>query len=196
MEAARGRAARAAGRASSSSSSARRARAQQGEPARIIAKMNALVDPDVIRALYARQPGGRRDRPPRARHLLPAPGRARACRESIRVTSIVDRFLEHSRIFAFGAGERDRGLPVVGRLDAAQLPSAASRSCSPIEEPALRARLLDEILGIALRDNVKARRLQADGSYVRVPSRPSRRCAARWCCSRRRSARSRRRHRR
>ena len=106
VEAAGGGAARSADAASSALIDREAERAKRGEPARIIAKMNALVDPAIIRALYARQPGGRGDRSDRARHLLPAPGRAGRLASSIRVTSVVDRFLEHSRVFAFGAGER------------------------------------------------------------------------------------------
>ena len=68
-------------------------------------KMNSLVDPELIEALYAAQPGRRRDRPRRARHLLPAARRARAVSENIRVRSIVGRYLEHSRIYLFANGD-------------------------------------------------------------------------------------------
>ena len=53
-------------------------RAEEGQPAEIRAKMNSLVDEEIIRALYDAQQGRGEDPPQRARHLLPAPGRARA----------------------------------------------------------------------------------------------------------------------
>ena len=139
------------------------ARAKKGEPARIIAKMNAVVEPAVIRALYeASQAGVEIDLLVRGICCLRAgvPGMS----ERIRVTSIVDRFLEHSRVFAFGAGERAE----LYISSADWMPRNFHRRIevlTPIEDPALKARLLDEVLGIALRDNVKARRLQPDGRY-------------------------------
>ncbi|MEO6952197.1 MAG: polyphosphate kinase 1, partial [Polyangia bacterium] len=142
------------------------ARARKGEPARIIAKMNAVVEPAVIRALYeASQAGVDIDLLVRGICCLRAgvPGMS----ERIRVTSIVDRFLEHSRVFAFGAG--DKADVYIASAD--WMPRNFHRRIevlTPIEDPALKARLLDEVLGIALRDNVKARRLQPDGSYKLV----------------------------
>ena len=78
--------------------------ARAGRDARIVLKLNAIVDPDSIEALYARQPGRRRRRPDRPRHLLGPAGRARSVASAIRVRSIVGEFLEHSRIFGFANG--------------------------------------------------------------------------------------------
>lgn len=141
-------------------------RARKGEPARIIAKMNSIVDPTIIRALYdASQAGVEIDLLVRGICCLRAgvPGLS----ERIRVTSIVDRFLEHSRVFAFGAGERTE----VFIASADWMPRNFHRRIevmAPVEDPALKARLLDEVLGIGLRDNVKARRLMPDGTYVQI----------------------------
>jgi polyphosphate kinase len=82
------------------------------------------------------------------------------------VTSVVDRFLEHSRVFAFGAGDRTE----VYLASSDWMPRNFQRRVEvmfPVEDPAIRARLLDEVLGFYMRDNVKARRLLVDGQYVR-----------------------------
>src|SRR6201999_4188856 len=91
--------------------------------------------------------------------------------DNIRVTSIVDRFLEHARIFSFGNG----GKREVYLSSADWMPRNFQRRVEvmfPIEDEGLRDRVLDEILGIALADNVKARRLGPDGSYTRVRPEP------------------------
>lgn len=142
-------------------------RAKKGEPARIIAKMNALVDPVVIRALYAAsQAGVEIDLLVRGICCL-KPG-VPGVSERIRVVSVVDRFLEHTRAFAFGVGAQTD----VFMSSADWMPRNFHRRVevmAPIEEPALKARVLEEVLGLGLRDNVKARQLQSDGVYVPVP---------------------------
>ena len=141
-------------------------KARRGEPARILAKMNSLVDASVIRALYAAsQAGVEVDLLVRGICCL-RPG-VPGVSERIRVTSVVDRFLEHSRVFAFGAGPS----PEVWMSSADWMPRNFLRRIEamfPVEDPAIRQRLLDEVLGVALRDNVKARRLRVDGTYVPV----------------------------
>jgi polyphosphate kinase len=87
--------------------------------------------------------------------------------DNIRVISIVDRFLEHARIFSFENG----GKREVYLSSADWMPRNFQRRVEvmfPIEDEGLRDRVFDEILGIALCDNVKARALNADGSYTRV----------------------------
>lgn len=142
-------------------------RAKKGEPARIIGKINALVDPVVIRALYgASQAGVEIDLLVRGICCL-RPG-VPGVSERIRVFSIVDRFLEHTRAFAFGTGAQTD----VFISSADWMPRNFHRRVevmAPVEEPALKTRILDEVLGIGLKDNVKARQLTADGTYVPVP---------------------------
>ena len=142
-------------------------RARAGEPARIVAKMNSLVDPSVIRALYAASVAGVPvDLLVRGICCL-RPG-IPGTSENIRVVSVVDRFLEHSRIFSFGAGERAE----VFVSSADWMPRNFTRRIEvmfPIDDPALRGRLLNDILGVSLSDTVKARRLAPDGTYSRVP---------------------------
>jgi polyphosphate kinase len=141
-------------------------RARRGEKARIIAKMNSLVDPSAIRALYAAsQAGVEIDLLVRGICCL-RPG-IPGVSERIRVTSIVDRFLEHSRVMAFGPP--DAMDVFVSSAD--WMPRNFLRRIEvmcPIEDTQLKRRLLDEVLGLALLDNQKARRLQPDGSYVNV----------------------------
>jgi polyphosphate kinase len=88
--------------------------------------------------------------------------------ERIRVRSIVGRFLEHSRIFSFA----NAGRPEVYCGSADWMPRNLFERCEvvfPVDDPELSARLRDEILGGYLKDNVKARLLQPDGSYTRAP---------------------------
>ncbi|MCC6334022.1 MAG: polyphosphate kinase 1 [Myxococcales bacterium] len=142
-------------------------KARRGEPSRILGKLNALADPTVIRALYAAsQAGVPIDLVVRGICCL-RPG-VPGVSERIRVVSVVDRFLEHSRAFAFGAGaQTDVFLSSADWM--ARNFHRRVEVMFPVEDPALKARVLDEVLGMALRDNVKARQLQPDGSYVPVP---------------------------
>ncbi len=141
-------------------------RARKGEPSRIIAKVNALVDPVVIRALYgASQAGVEIDLLVRGICCL-RPG-VPGVSERIRVFSIVDRFLEHTRAFAFGVGPSAD----VFISSADWMPRNFHRRVevmAPVEDPALKTRILDEVLGLGLKDNVKARQLQSDGLYVPI----------------------------
>jgi len=135
-------------------------------PGRIIAMMNSLVDPDAIRALYrASQAGVEIDLIVRGICCL-RPGLP-GVSENIRVRSIVGRYLEHPRIFYFG----NNGEPEVYLSSADWMPrnfNGRVESMFPIDDPALKQRLIDEILGLALADNVKARVLHPEGHYTRV----------------------------
>ena len=137
-----------------------------GSRGRIIAKMNALVDAQVIKALYrASQAGVSIDLIVRGICCL-RPG-VPGTSDNIRVISIVDRFLEHARIFHFG----NNGKREVYLSSADWMPRNFQRRIEvmfPIEDEGLRDRVIDEILAIALKDNVKARRLMSDGRYVRA----------------------------
>jgi polyphosphate kinase len=139
--------------------------AAAGKPARILAKMNSLVDKDVIRALYAAsQAGVRIDLLVRGICCL-RPGRP-GVSESIRVHQVVDRYLEHSRIFVFGEGKRARTF--ISSAD--WMPRNFNRRVEllvPIDDPEARTRLL-EIVEAGMADDVKGSELRADGSYRRL----------------------------
>ena len=141
-------------------------RARDGKPARILVKINAVVDHRVIEALYgASQAGVPIDLIDRGISCL-RPGLP-GVSENIRVRSIVDRFLEHSRIFVFGPDEDCK----VYLSSADWMPRNFYRRVEamfPIETPELKDRILHEILPAYLRDNVKARILRPDGVYERV----------------------------
>jgi polyphosphate kinase len=140
--------------------------ARAGRPARIVAKMNSLVDPRIIASLYeASQAGVKIDLIVRGICCL-RPGLP-GFSENIKVRSIVDKFLEHSRIAYFSNGDK----PEVFLSSADWMPRNFRRRVElmfPIESPALKARIIDEILAITMADNVKARELEADGTYRRV----------------------------
>lgn len=137
--------------------------AAKGLPARIIAKMNSLVDQDIIDALYlASQAGVRIDLIVRGICCL-IPG-VKGLSDHITVRSIVDRFLEHSRIYYFENACQPQIL--VGSADC--MPRNFFRRIEtifPIEDGNLRERIASEILAIPLADNTKARLLQPDGTY-------------------------------
>jgi len=136
-----------------------------GKRGHLVFKMNALVDSDMIAALYrASRAGVRVDLIVRGVCCL-RPG-VPGVSDNIRVTSLVGRFLEHSRVYYFAnAGEEELYL---GSAD--MMPRNLDRRVEtlfPIEDPALRRRLL-RILAIYRRDRANAYALQSDGAYKRL----------------------------
>jgi polyphosphate kinase len=141
-----------------------RQRAESGQAAEIRAKMNALVDEDVIRALYDAAKAGVRIRLNIRGICCLRPG-VKGLSETIQVVSIVDRFLEHARIFYF----RNGGDEEVYLSSADWMPRNLDKRIEllfPVESEEGKQKVLSA-LDAAFQDNVKARWLQADGSYKR-----------------------------
>src|SRR5437773_7083640 len=140
--------------------------ARHGRPAHIIAKMNALLDKNIITALYrASQAGVEIDLIVRGMCAL-RPG-MRGVSDRIRVSSIVGRFLEHSRVFYFANG----GQEAIYLSSADWMPRNLYERVEvifPVKDPMLRDRIRHEILDAYLADTVKARVLRHDGSYIRA----------------------------
>ena len=140
--------------------------AKSGKPARIIAKMNALLEPQTIEALYkASQAGVKVDLLVRGVCAL-RPGVA-GLSENIRVRSIIGRFLEHTRIFHFRHG----GDPKVYLSSADWMDRNFFRRielCFPVLNAKLRKRVIDEGLKPYLEDNTQAWDMQPDGSFKRA----------------------------
>jgi polyphosphate kinase len=139
--------------------------ARMGRPARIIAKMNALLDVNIIKALYrASQAGVEIELLVRGMCAL-RPG-IRGLSDRIRVRSVVGRFLEHSRIFYFENGEDSE--VYLGSADWMNRNlHERVEVLFPLKNPLLRDRVTHEILAASLADNVKSRFLQKDGRYLR-----------------------------
>jgi polyphosphate kinase len=144
-------------------------RAEEGQAAEIRAKMNSLVDEEIIRALYdAARAGVKIQLNVRGTCCL-RPG-LKGTSDGIEVVSIVDRFLEHSRIFHFSNGGEEE----VYLSSADWMPRNLDRRIEllfPVLSAECRQKAL-AALDAAFADNVKARRLQPDGSYKR--KRPAR----------------------
>ncbi|MEP6604062.1 MAG: polyphosphate kinase 1 [Spartobacteria bacterium] len=150
-----------------------------GKPARIIAKLNSLVDQEIIEKLYEASC---------AEVTIDLVVRGICClrpkiprlSENIRVISIVGRFLEHSRIYHFANG----GAPIVFLSSADWMPRNFLRRVEvayPLENPALRDQMINEVLPKFLNDRVKARELQPDGKYRRLkPEGTELRAQAQW----------------
>ena len=140
---------------------------KQGKPGRIIAKMNALVDPGIIKTLYeASQAGVQIDVIVRGICCL-RPG-VKAVSENIRVVSIIGRFLEHSRIFYFGNDSENGGQEEIYIGSADWMTRNLDRrveAVTPVEDLELIAQL-KQILDILLNDNRQAWDMQPDGSYI------------------------------
>jgi polyphosphate kinase len=150
-----------------------------GKPARIVAKMNSLVDEEIIEKLYeASCADVTIDLVVRGICCLrpKVPGLS----ENIRVISIVGRFLEHSRIYYF----ENAGQPRVFLSSADWMPRNFYRRIElafPIETPALREQIINDVMPALLNDRVKARELQADGTYRRLkPEGAEPRRQAQW----------------
>jgi polyphosphate kinase len=139
--------------------------ARAGKPARIVAKMNAILDQPTIEALYAASNAGVEiDLIIRGMCAL-RPG-VPGMSEHIRVRSIIGRFLEHTRIFWFA----NDGAEEVYAGSADWMSRNLHERCEvvfPIDDPELSKRVREEIIGAYLRDDCKARFLQSDGDYTR-----------------------------
>ena len=144
--------------------------ARSGRPGRIVAKMNGLVDRRLIEELYAASRAGVRI-DLIVRGICCLRPQVEGLSENIRVVSIVDRYLEHARIFHF----ENAGEPEYLLASADWMPRNLDRRVEiafPVLEPRLQAQIR-EILEIQLADTVKARRILADGRSIRVEgSRP------------------------
>jgi len=150
-----------------------------GKPARIVAKLNSLVDSEIIEKLYEASS---------AEVTIDLVVRGICClrpkvpglSDYIRVVSIVGRFLEHSRIYYFENG----GQPEVYLSSADWMPRNFLRRVEvafPIETAPLRDLIVNEVLPRFLNDRVKSRELQPDGSYRRLkPEGPEERSQAQW----------------
>lgn len=150
--------------------------AKAGKPAAIIAKMNALLEPQAIAALYeASQAGVKIDLIVRGVCAL-RPG-VPGLSENIRVRSVVGRFLEHSRIFYF----RNIDDELVYLSSADWMDRNFFRrieTCFPVEDAKLKKRVIQEGLKPYLRDNQQAWEMQSDGSYRRTVTRRAKACSA------------------
>ncbi len=145
------------------------AAAKAGKKARIMAKMNSLLEPQVIEALYlASQAGVKIDLIVRGVCALRAgvPGLS----DNIRVRSIIGRFLEHSRVFYFFDGGKEQ----VYLSSADWMDRNFFRRVEvafPVLDPVLKRRVIREAFTLALKDNTRAWSQQPDGKFVRVASR-------------------------
>jgi polyphosphate kinase len=149
--------------------------AQAGRPAQIIAKMNALLEPQVIRALYrASQAGVKITLIVRGVCAL-RPG-VEGLSENISVRSIVGRFLEHTRVFYFYNDKAEdlfiSSADWMGRNFFRRI-----ETCVPILDAKLKRRIIREGLKMYLEDNTNAWEMQSDGSYRRRVARGKGRCA-------------------
>jgi polyphosphate kinase len=142
-----------------------------GKPAYILAKVNRVADKQIIEKLYeASNAGVKIDLIVRGICML-RPG-VPGLSENIRVRNIIGRFLEHSRVFYFANGVEEE--VYIGSADwMARNLKHRIEVIAPVSDPSLKHYLKNVLLAAYLRDNVKARELQADGSYREVPRAPA-----------------------
>lgn len=142
-------------------------RARRGDEARIVAKCNSLADPQIIRALYEASQAGV-DIQLNIRGICCLKPQVPGLSERIRVTSVIDRFLEHARIYYFYHG----GDRLVFMSSADLMPRNLDRRVElliPLRDEDCKQRAID-VLELCLSDNVKARRILPDGGYDKVPA--------------------------
>jgi polyphosphate kinase len=150
--------------------------AEEGKPAKIMAKMNSLNEPAIIRALYRASRAGVKVELIVRGHCGLRPGIAEVS-ENIRVRSIVGRFLEHTRVFYFEAmGEQNVYLSSADWMHRNFFDRV--ETCFPITDAKMKARVIRESFDVYLADNFQAWILQADGTYIReTPGDSQRFCA-------------------
>ena len=140
-------------------------KAKQGKPAGIIAKLNSLVDANLIRALY-RASGAGVPITLAVRGICCLRPGVPGVSDRISVSSVVGRFLEHSRCFSFGVGEEEE----IYISSADWMPRNFFRRVEllvPILDEEARKKIRQEVLEPIAKDNCRARDLQSDGSYLR-----------------------------
>ncbi|MDP6375955.1 MAG: polyphosphate kinase 1 [Pseudomonadales bacterium] len=149
--------------------------ARDGKPARVMAKMNSLLEPQVIQALYAASQAGVKVELI-VRGICALRPRIKGISENIRVRSIVGRFLEHTRVFYF----ENEGDPLVYLSSADWMGRNffnRVETCFPVEEEALKRRVVRESFDSYLADNTHSWQMASDGSYQPSTARGRRRSA-------------------
>jgi polyphosphate kinase len=137
-----------------------------GKPAGIRAKLNNVADPQIIMALYEASRAGVRVQLCVRSVCCLRPG-VPGLSDNITVVAIVDRFLEHSRVYYF----ENAGSPLVYLSSADLMARNLDRRVevgAPVTDPELKKRVIEEVLGLALSDNVKGRRVLANGQSERI----------------------------
>ena len=144
--------------------------AKKGKSAAIYGKMNSLVEPQIIQALYrASMAGVKVDLI--VRGICALRPNIKGLSNNIRVRSIVGRFLEHTRVFCFENGG-DRKVYLSSADWMGRNFFNRVETCFPIEDAKLKKRVFEETIRTYLDDNAQAWDLQSDGTYTRKSGKP------------------------